>query len=505
MINLLDPAIMETIVGEIENGEERDRKRQAFDAYQVFSGNLKNYVETELARTRPKSWKSYSVSNVSLSKMVTKKLAKAYNNEPIRTVGDDSKNERLDEIYEESMAQRNLQEFDEIFNLHKHSLLWINYREKEERYQFMALAPYEYSVIRNKDTGRVEVVILSYPDTTITSSARLKRGTQGGDGKANLIAESQVDSGGQTRVYAMWSDEQYVVVRVTVERIKTIQGEEVKKSIEYVPLEDNPNNVNPLGVLPFVYLSADLSPDYPTINPITEQTITFNALWSELLTAANIQGTSIMTFEYPAELQGKMDKMTTGLTSAVELPQLQDKPPTKVNFISPSPDLGGQKESYMQYMQMVLAEHGITSSQGLDGMESFSSGLERMIAQADVQQIIDKHQQMYSKVEDGIFEILKRWEAFLGPSVFAEEDQLTVIFTKPRVMISDAETLANIEKRLSLGLIQKWEALAILDPNLGEDEAKEKLEVINEERSANTRGFFGNREPGQTSNEDSES
>ena len=40
----------------------------------------------------------------------------------------------------------------------------------------------------------------------------------------------------------------------------------------------------------------------------------------------------------------------------------------------------------------------------------------------------------------------------------------------------------NIEKRLSLGLITKAEALMMLNPNLSEEEAEEKLEEIESER-----------------------
>jgi len=52
------------------------------------------------------------------------------------------------------------------------------------------------------------------------------------------------------------------------------------------------------------------------------------------------------------------------------------------------------------------------------------------------------------------------------------------VFKKPKVLISDAEILSNIEKRLSLGLIEKWEALRILDPNLSEEAAREKADGI---------------------------
>lgn len=511
-LDLLDRDIVNLLINEVESSEERERKRQAFEAYQVYSGNLKPFVEAELKRTRPKSWKYYTVSNVSVSRMVIDKVAKSYQNPPRRSVDQNGpKTERLNEIYDEAGADRQFMEFDRNFNLSRHALMWVNWRNREQRYQMMSLQDYEWSVVRNKDVPEIlEAVVLKFPDTTITSGSGRNNLSQKGDGIPNLISESQLDSGGQARVYAIWTKDQHVVVELNDEIIKTSRGDEIKRSITYVPIDGNPRNINPLGIIPFVYLSKDLSPDNPTVNPITEQTVTFNALWSELLTAANIQGTSIFTLSYDARLQGKMDTVQGSLTSVVELiqPSDPDAKPTEASYISPQPDLAGQRESYLNYLRMVLSEHGITSSQGLDGtLERFSSGLERMIAQADVQQQVNQNQMLYSMVEEKCFEIIRKIDReILNQGTFNKDDALQVIYPKPKVMISDKETLENIQLRLSLGLIEKWEALLILDPNLSENEAKEKLERIQEESMNPVRSLLNaNNGPEISGDEDAES
>lgn len=492
-MDLLDSTVISTILNEINWGEERDRKRQAFDAYQVYSGNLKTYVEEQLSVTRPKSWRSYSISNISLSKMVTNKLSRSYDMEPIREVteGDNEtnqiKSEALASVYEEAEASRQFKEMDQIVNLHRHGLFWVNWREEEAKWQFVALAPYEFSLIRNKDTGKVECVILKYPDTTITSGARSVFGAAGGDGRANWIAESQVDSGGQADVYALWTDDQHVVVEVQDQEVVTAGVKSYKRNITYVDIPNNPNNINPLGMIPFVYVTKDNSPDNPTINPITEQTITFNSLWSELLTAANVQGTSIFTLSYPQSQQGNLETLTHGITTGIELPQVEDSDiRTEADFISPNPDLANQKDVYVTYLRMVLAEHGITNSQGLDGggAEMHPSALDRIIANADVQNIIYQNQQtLFEPLEMGVFKLIKRWnERVLMDTTFSDNDELFVKYPKPKILISDKETLDNIEKRMSLGLMMDWEALVAIDPNLTEQEAKKKIDDIKTER-----------------------
>ena len=84
MPNLLDKNVILQILSETEKSEERDRRRDTFDAYQVFSGNQKTYIEQELCRQRPKSHKQYTVSNISISKMITKKRSQSYSEPPIR-------------------------------------------------------------------------------------------------------------------------------------------------------------------------------------------------------------------------------------------------------------------------------------------------------------------------------------------------------------------------------------------------------------------------------------
>lgn len=506
----MDKKLVEQILSEIDGTEERERRQQNFQAFQVYSGNLRPYVEQELQRTRPDSWKYYTISNVSVSRMVTNKLSKAYSLPPKRSVGSDAKNDRLDEIYQEADANRQFQEFDINFNRDKHCLYWVNWLNSEQKYHFMALAGYEWSIFRDKDSGKLEMVVLNYPDTTITSGAANRAAGSFADGLPQFISESQIDSAASDKVYAIWTKDQHVAVVERTSNVVTPQGKQIKKSIDYLDIPGNPNNENPLGIIPFVYLSKDTSVDFPTTNPLTEQTITFNALWSELLTAANLQGTSIMTLSYDAKLSGKMDTLQGSMTSVVELiqPSDPDAKATEANFISPSPDLSGQKETYLNYLRMVLAEHGITSSQGLDGsMETFNSGLERLIAQSDQQQIINQNQMLFSELEKNCFEIVKAIEReVLNSTTFSESDELTVIYPKPKVMISDKETLENIKLRIDLGLIEKFEALMILDPNMSENEAKEKLDRIAEENMQGMQRFIsGDFESDESSDESSES
>jgi hypothetical protein len=491
-INLLDKSVVHKIIYEMDKSEDKDRRIHAFDNWQVYSGSLGEYVEQDIKSKRPKSYEGYTIPNISISKMITDTVSKSYKEQPMRQVSDDAsgqKGERLSDIYREADAYRQLQFLDTITNLHKYALLWVNWRDKEQRYQFWALQGYEFAVIRDKDTGDLQCVILNYGNNDITSSTR-----GNSDGMSDLIAEDQRDSSAEEETYAMWSKDHFVVIKKTKTKVNTAQGVVIKEDVTYVENPDNPSNINVIGKIPFVFLTKETSVDYPTRSPLFEQTITANSLMAEYLTASNIQGTGQLIVKYPEKYEGMFKKMTRGLMSAIKLPQSSDPDdsPTDVQYINPNPDLSGQREAIMTYIQAVFKEHGITAGSMLSGSESFNSGLERAIANASVDDLVQKNNELYADAERQAFEIIRSWEAFLGNKEFSMEDELLIKFQKPKVLVSDAETLANIEKRMQLGLMTKAEALMMLNPNLSEEEAEEKLEEIESEKLDNVKRFMSN-------------
>lgn len=499
--DLLNPSVILRMLTEAEKLDDKNRRIQSFNAYQVYSGNQKTYVETLLARTRPNSWEGYTISNISVSKIITDKRAQAYNEKPIRNVeGNDSKTEELGDIYKEANANAELQFFDCVFNLNRYSLMWVNYLQKEQRYQFMTLHPYEFILVRDKDTGELLIVGLNYPDIEITSEARQnsQAANTGGlrsnssDGLSDLIAEGQIDGAAESNTWVFWSATQHVKVEQKM-KPQVINGQEVlKPSIDYIQIPDNPNNVNPLGTLPFIYLSEDTSVDYPTVNPLTEQSVTFNAQQSETLTSKNVHGSGIQVFKYPERMAGRFQKMKHGQLSAIELPQSSKEgdSPTEFEYKASGAQLQGMMESDLNYLGQIMKEHGIENFE-MDAGVNAMNGISRAIAGASVQKIIERNQQRYSQLEKMMFDKIKAWEVLLGSRRFSEEDELSIVYPKPKVMVSDEQTLKNIKMMLELGLIEEWEKLQKMDPNLSEEDAKEKLARINAESAARAASFLG--------------
>ena len=136
-----------------------------------------------------------------------------------------------------------------------------------------------------------------------------------------------------------------------------------------------------------------------------------------------------------------------------------------------------------------MDENGISGGEFLTGnVREFTSGLDRAIAQADVTDQIEAQQAEYANVEDEVYQIVKGYQELENRDHFIS-DNLSVSYRKPKVLISDAETLANIEKQLNLGLIEEWEKFKIMNPNLSEEECRAKLERINKEKIEHQKMF----------------
>lgn len=484
--NLTDKQVILRILTETSKSEDKDRRRQAFNAYQVYSGNQRTYVEKQLATTRPRSWESYTVSNISVSKMITDKRAQAYNENPIRSVdGNEIATENLNGIYKEANALREMQFQDVLFNLNRYDLMWVNYLEEERRYQFMSLHPYEFVLVRDKDTGELLIVGLNYPNTEITQDAR-GQGVNGtvrsGDGIADLISESQSDSAAEGETWVFWSKDQHVKVRTELVKEFVDGAEVLKKSVDFIDIPNNPQMVNPLGVLPFVLTTADNAIDYPTVNPLTEQSITFNAQQSETLTAKNIHGSGVQIFKYPESQQGRFKNISHGQMQAIQLPQSSKEGDSSTDFEykTSGAQLQPMMECDINYLDQVLREHEIENTNMDLNSSGVTSGVSRAIAGASVQKVIERNQQIYADLEKKMFEIIKAWDQLNGTRFFSEGDELQIVYPKPKVMVSDEQTLLNIKTMLELGLIEEWEKFIKMDPNLSEQEAREKLERIEE-------------------------
>lgn len=501
-INLLDEGHLRLIIHDIESDQNKTRKRKAWRAMQCLNDNQREFVVKRLKFLYPETYKKFRVGNIKVCKKVVEKLAKAYKIIPRRELKTDKETRLLNEIYDNYDFHRTFKEADDLFNLHKYVCLWLTWQNPTEEQEVMipveegsyvlhALHPYEYDLIRDEMTGKPLFFIYSYPDEEITGQA------DGADGVEQIISESKSDTSAQTKVYKIWSPTLKVVIEVKRES-KFVSLLDIQKTKINVT-QAEPNYIERL---PVTYLQADTSVDYPVSNDLADSSIDWNVSLSDLKTAAATQGHGQLVITHPQSMKFKVAHM--GMHTALKLAQ-SEKPnalPTEAKYISASPNLSGQLDVLKFDLLNILDDYRIKNKGSLQGgVERLSSGFDRLLSEADVQDVVEDNQQLYAKsLEQGVFKLVQAYEETMISNPFTKSDSLSVTFEKPKVMISDKETLENIKQREELGTLLSYEKHMILDPNLSRENAIEREALIQAEakermkRQAEMMGLTGEEE-----------
>lgn len=486
-VNLHDKGVVWSIINEIEHPSNIERKQKEYKAFEVFAGNQKKWVKKELQQMFPQTWNDFTESDISVSKLVTEKRSQAYTQEPVRGLKTEKETALYEKIVKQGKLNSAMRVFDENMNRQWRSGLWVMPPNFDgQPFRFRPLLPHEYDLIIDYD-GTEKVVAIKFADQQISQGA--------GSGVDFNIQQGR----GETfkKVYGLWNDTQHVVVQFT----KVVSnGRVIEEDIEFRNIPGNAEMTNDLGRLPFSFKQYNFDNELPFVSPLAEQSVTYNVMQSIMMTAANVQGFSNLVVSGIGEVIDK--DMTISLFSAFKLlqPDNPDQPQTTADYISPSPDLSGMQQIIQSFRTQVLEDHGIKAGQAEGGVERFTSGFDRLLANADVQNIVEENQTLYQEVEKDVYEIVKAYYDSKGGRTFSD-DSVYVKYKKPKPITSESETLDIIQKKLDLGLIEEWEKFKILDPNMTDEQARAKMEAIEEQRLARMPSFEQREENTQADNQ----
>lgn len=467
-IDLSNKAHLEQIILEIEGDENIRRKQSAWKAYQCLEGNQREYTKERIKELYPDTGDTFRIGDVNITKKVNGKLSGAYDTAPTRKLKNETESKKLSNYYEEYSFNEAFNEADSIYNQYGYVATWLHWvnatsEDEDGSYILRSLYPFDYDLVRDEVSGRPTHFILSYADTEVTQQAG------GSDGIQQTITESQSDRSAESKIYSIWSNNQFVKV--------VAKGKFSSKDLNVAEIQfiDMPK-ASGLDRLPIAFVSKSSSVEYPVENALHTQSIEFNVGFSDLKTASSSQGFGQLTIMHP-EGQ-KIKRIHMGMHRSINLPQSnkKDAPPTTAAFINANPDLAGQLEVLKFEAINILDDQGIKSKGAITGgAENFASGLDRLLSEADVQGIIENNQNnKYIRLEKEIYLILKDYEKHMNTNVF-NSDNLQVMYPKPKVMISDKEILENIAKREELGTLLDYEKHMILDPNLTVEQAKARV------------------------------
>lgn len=490
-IDITNRAHAEWIIDEIQGWQNLERKQRAFKDYQIATGNQKFYVRDAVQQQFPDSWQAFRLGNISLAKKVNNKKNKAYKSAPSRELETKSQTKEYAAIFKKGKFNRAFKEYDWIFNYYKYACMWVQWIANKEKsleenarngkYHLRALKPYEYDLIRDTTTGEPLIFIMSLPDSEVTGFTGTNNQLE------ELITEHQADVSAQTEHFAMWSSIHHVIVRKTTFVIIKANGEQfIEEDFEVLSMPGNEKNINPFTPhLPIAFDSKDSSSEYPTENNLADQTIDFNLGFTNLKTAADAQGHGQLVYNH-AKGQGSK-KIHMGMFTSIDvpLPAKEGVPLPSVEYINASPDLDGQLNVLKFDAVMILDEHDLKAKSSITGgSDKFTSGFDRLLADADCVGVIEDNQDFYAEgPEQDVYKIIKSGEETLELNTFTA-DEIEVKFPKPKVLISDKETISNIKAQEEQGLLMPHEKHMIMNPNLSEKAAIKREEKIQEALTA---------------------
>lgn len=441
----------------------RERKRRAYRDYEILMGLQKQYVYNRLKELYPDNYDRFRIGDISIAKKITDKKARAYAQQPSRTIM--SGQERLDDIYANQDFLQAFKDFDMIYNYYRYAFMWVRHYPADMpgmpgRYSLRALKPFEFDVLFS-DSGEIDVFALCYDDMPLSVQSYF---TNMFSVYNKYPVYFKQDLG--TCLYTVFTKNEINYVEAGVGGAQRIVAE--------MP--------NELGEIPGAYLQQETKAEYPLPQILGNQCVDWNLAFSDLKTAAATQGHGQLVVKYPIKSE-KAPKVKVGMYNAMALPQHhQDQaPPTDAQFINPKPDLNGQLEVLKFDLMQILEDHGLRGrkSVNMNTAEQFSSGFDRLISESDVQYMIDNNQSLYAeKLEQKVFKVIQSFESKMGNMEIVNADRLEVKFDRPKVLISDRETLENLAMRINLGVVSSWEKHQIIDPNLTDEEAKEREAMI---------------------------
>lgn len=510
--DVLDEAFRMKIIREIKSAENMKRKAAMLKRFDMFRDQTLDHV---MKRLQDQGFKKETIeqlrargSNISILKKIIKKKARAYVAGVDRDLPGDQEGtteSRATEAVEEMAELLNVthvfRRADEYRELLKNCLVYCHPIPTDEvttpdgarniwGLTTRILGAHEYDVIPSAaDRECAGAVVLSdYPAGLFALSS--ERGAKGyrdgaegstkGDGVDQTIANSPADAGAGGERYIWWTRRYHF----------TTNGDG-----KIIPGMQQPDLANLIKTLPFVDLAKDRDGSYwgQGGDDLTEGAILVNVLLTDFAGILSAQGWGqpVLTGNFEKD---QPDEVETGPQNLIRLYQKEGQPTPKYELVSTDPNSDAWMRLVEVYIALLLTTNNL-SPRNISGKldaSSVASGIAKMIDESESTEDISESQQYYARKEQDFWEIVARWLDVLRPTdrlmpelkaipPFAGK-KVNVRFKQQSTVLSDDEKLGLIEKRKKIGLTMLEDLIKMDDPHLSDQEAKDKLQKILEQR-----------------------
>lgn len=310
-----------------------------------------------------------------------------------------------------------------------------------------------------------------------------------GDNRDEITANSPSDKDKESKEYIFWSAKYHFTCNGKGEIIKSNIGE-----------NDSPTPDNPIGMLPIKEFSVEQDGTFwpQGGGSLVDGDILINALLTHIFHIGVTQGYGQFWARGPSKLMPKQFKV--GPTKAIVMEMTsKDDPIPEIGFAKADPPLNDMMKMVEMYAAFLLTSNNLTAtsiSSRLDTMKNEASGIALIIDKAESTEDVKEQEQVFVDAEPDLFKIIAAWLNYFGAKDLLCEElvpfkdlpqdmDLRLKFGDSQPIMSETEKLANIETRAQLGINTIVELLMKDDPNLNEEQAEERVQLLIQDRQDN--------------------
>lgn len=488
------PIDIKSVIQEIEGDENKRRKAEHAKRHDVYNDHQRPHVLTALVNEFSPNTVAQmrTCTSINLSRRMVDEMASLYKRAPERVFeieeqsgaeneADQELKQGLLDIYEYFNVNVALKRANQKFKLHDQCAIQVI--PKGGKIVLRVLAPHQYDVIPNPDNPEEAIAyIISTFDRlqldTETQGAKDNQGTGVGSKNetntsvVNMEIADRNDYQTSTKRYVVWTAEEQLSVNARGEILARLP--------------------NPIGRLPFVDVADEKDFEYWVRrgSGVVEFALDFSVVLSDTVNTNRLQSyaQAVITAE------SLPSSVAVGPNQILFLPLDPSRPEMKptFEFVSPQPDMKSSLDLQDRLLNYFMSSRGIDpKSIATEGKaQTYSSGLERLLAMIDRFEASQDDIDLFTSVEVQVYELLRAWyQEIRGTSLlkpeydfgdWPEKVYLCPKFSQPQMIQTEADREASVVARMENGLMSRVEAIAELR-KVTKEEAQKILEEIDRE------------------------
>lgn len=452
---ILTKDLIKEICEDVNSVHKRNLRGEDYSRYLMFNGKIHDIIRKAISKefAKPETVEELSsrLVPINITQKIVTKLAGVYTESPLRKSANNDIQDQglLNEYVEYLSLNLRMKEANRYFKLFKRNLM--------EVYVDEAGCPWARNIPRH------QYEVYSY--STITPNRP--------DVIVKIIRDNPDPS---KQLFHIWTNENFV---------------KVNGAGEILVNEENQESINPYGKMPFIYIneSSD-SVDPLTDDDLLKMSITIPVVLTDLLFANKYQCFSLIyTIGYSGIVPSNPNSVV-----AMDFGPDGQKP--ELGTIEPKVDSDKVISIVTTLLSMLLTTKSL-SSKTISPItsENAASGVALILDNAESVEDKKDQQEFFRKAEDDLWSLLKEnmipyWRA-TGQikeeldMEFSEDFEVTVFFREPKVLTSEKEMFELAKSRIDSGFSTLKRELAILYPQMGDEEIIELMNEIREEKAEN--------------------